>query len=123
MFRIIMEYVPVILVGGILCAIAQYIVDHTKLVSAQMLVIYVISGVVLTALGIYEPIVKFGGSGATVPLTGFGYALVNGTIEAIKEQGFLGIFTGGFTATAGGVCAAIVFGFLASLVSKPQTKM
>ncbi|MCL1802933.1 MAG: SpoVA/SpoVAEb family sporulation membrane protein [Eubacteriaceae bacterium] len=119
----LIEYFKVLLVGGLLCVIAQLIVDHTKVVSAQILVIYVVAGVLLTSMGLYEPIVKYGQSGATVPLTGFGYALAKGTFEAIDEQGFIGIFSGGLSATACGVCAAIGFGFLASLVSKPKAKV
>ena len=117
-----MTYLWVFLVGGTLCIIAQIIVDNTKYVAGQILVMYIVGGVVLTALGLYEPLVELAGSGATVPLTGFGYALVKGTFSAIDEQGFIGIFTGGLTATSAGICAALVFGYLASAVAKPRTK-
>ncbi|MDR2519894.1 MAG: stage V sporulation protein AE [Eubacteriaceae bacterium] len=118
-----MSYLYVFLVGGALCAIAQFIVDHTKLVSAQILVIYVVAGVFLTTFGLYESIVAIGKAGATVPLTGFGYALAKGTFEAVDKDGFLGIFTGGLAATSAGVCAAIGFGYLASLLAKPKSKI
>jgi len=117
------DYMLAMLIGGFLCMLAQIIVDHTKLVSAQILVVYVIAGVVLTALGVYEYVVEWGGAGATTPLTGFGYALATGTFEAIDEQGFIGIFTGGLSATAGGVCAAIGFGYIASLLARPAAKL
>ena len=119
----LIEYAKVLLVGGILCTIAQIIVDHTKMVSAQILVAYVVVGVLLSSIGVYEPIVNFGKAGATVPLTGFGYALAKGTFDAIDKQGFLGIFSGGFSATACGVCAAMGFGFIASLLVRPKAKI
>ena len=120
---IIIDYLPVFITGGIICLIAQILIDNTKLVSAQILVIYITLGVILTAIGIYEPIAEFGKAGATVPLTGFGYSLVKGTISAIHRDGFIGIFTGGFSATAGGIAAAMVFGFFAALLSRAKTKM
>ena len=123
MLDIIMDYLPVFITGGILCLIAQIIIDNTKLVSGQILVIYITLGVILTALGLYEPIVKFGKAGATVPLMGFGYSLVKGTIGAIHQSGFIGIFTGGLMATAAGICAAVSFGFIFALVSRAKTKM
>ena len=123
MLDIIVDYIPVFIVGGMLCLIAQIVIDNTKLVSGQILVIYITLGVILTAIGIYEPIAKFGKAGATVPLTGFGYSLVKGTISAIHKNGFIGIFTGGLTATAGGICAAIVFGFIMALLGRAKTKM
>ncbi|MBR6801160.1 MAG: stage V sporulation protein AE [Eubacteriaceae bacterium] len=118
-----MEYLPVFITGGVLCLIAQIIIDNTKLVSGQVLVIYITLGVILTALGLYEPIVKFGKAGATVPLMGFGYSLVKGTISAVHQSGFLGIFTGGLIATSAGICAAVVFGFIFALISRAKTKM
>ncbi len=117
-----MNYLWAFTVGGILCAIGQLLIDKTKLTPARILVMYVVSGVILTILGIYEPLVKFAGAGARVPLTGFGYALCKGAEKAVKEQGFLGIFTGGLTATAGGIAAAIVFGFVIALIFKPKEK-
>lgn len=115
-----MEYLQAFLTGGILCAIGQILVDKTKLTPARILVAYVVGGVVLTALGIYDHVVKFGGAGATVPLTGFGYALANGAREAVAKNGWTGIFTGGVTAAAGGITAAIVFGYLAALIFSPK---
>ncbi len=110
------------LVGGALCVIGQLFIDLTKLTPARILVTYVVSGVVLGAAGLYEPLVKWAGAGATVPLTGFGYTLSKGVVKAISEQGALGILTGGLTATAGGITAAIVFALLTSLVARPKMK-
>ena len=109
-----MDYVKAFLVGGFLCAIAQVIIDKTKLTPARILVSYVVTGVILGGLGLYEPLVNFAGAGATVPLTGFGYALANGVRKAVEEQGFLGILTGGLAACVGGITAAMVAGLLAS---------
>ena len=117
-----MDYVKAFFVGGILCLIGQVMIDKTKLTPARILVSYVVMGVLLTALGIYQPIVDFAGAGATVPLTGFGYSLAKGVKEAVDENGFLGIFMGGLKATAGGITAAIVGGLLASLVFKAKDK-
>ena len=116
------DYIWVFVIGGILCMIAQIIMDATKLVSGQILVMYIVAGVVLTALGLYEPIVELGKCGATVPLTGFGYSLVNGTIKAIQQDGFIGIFTGGLTATSAGIAAAMVFGFFFAYIGRAKTK-
>ena len=110
------------LVGGALCAIGQLFIDLTKLAPARILVTYVVSGVVLGAAGLYEPLVKWAGAGATVPLTGFGYTLSKGVVKAMSEQGALGILTGGLTATAGGITAAIVFALLTSLVARPKMR-
>lgn len=121
--EIINEYLPVFLVGGALCLIAQIIMDSTKLVSGQILVMYITLGVLLTAIGVYEPLVAYGKAGATVPLTGFGYSLVKGTIAAVEERGLIGVFTGGLSATAAGICAAVVFGYFASLLGKAKTKL
>ena len=110
------------LVGGALCVIGQLFIDLTKLTPARILVTYVVSGVVLGAAGLYEPLVKWAGAGATVPLTGFGYTLSKGVVKAMSEQGALGILTGGLTATAGGITAAIVFALLTSLVARPKMK-
>lgn len=115
-----LDYLCVFLVGGILCAIAQVILDKTKLTMPRILVLYVTLGVFLTAIGIYDKIVEIGKAGARVPLTGFGYALAKGVTKAIDEQGFIGIFTGGLTATAGGIAVAIFLGFLICLVAKSK---
>lgn len=117
-----MDYLYVFITGGILCLIAQIIMDNTTLVSGQILVIYIVAGVILTALGLYEPIVKFGQAGATVPLTGFGYSLVKGTIYAVKQDGLLGVLTGPLTATGGGIAAAIIFGYVFAVIFSPKTK-
>ncbi len=110
------------LVGGGICLIGQILIDYTKLTPARILVSYVVLGVLLTAVGIYEPFVRFAGCGATVPLTGFGYSLAKGVETAVSERGLIGAFTGGLTATAGGIAAAIYFGFTASLFSKSKPK-
>lgn len=110
------------LVGGIFCLIGQILIDKTTLTPARILTGYVVVGVILGALGIYEKIVDFAGAGATVPLTGFGYTLSKGVREAIQEKGFLGIFIGGLKATAGGIAAAISAGLLVSLIFKPRDK-
>lgn len=114
--------VKAFVVGGILCAIGQVLILRTQLTSARILVGYVTAGVILGALGIYKPIIDFAGAGATVPLTGFGYTLAHGAIEAAKEQGVLGAFTGGVTAAAGGIAAAVFFGYIAALIFKPKMK-
>ena len=110
------------LVGGVLCLIGQIFIDRTKLTPARILVGYVVSGVILTALKIYEPIVKFAGAGATVPLTGFGYSLAKGVEKAVEQQGLIGALTGGLTATAAGITAAIISGFVVALLFKPGDK-
>ena len=117
-----MDYVKAFLVGGLLCLIGQILIDKTKLTPARILVSYVVCGVALTGLGLYTHLVDFAGAGATVPLTGFGYCLANGVKEAVESDGFLGIFTGGLKATAGGITAAIVSGLLASLIFKARDK-
>ena len=117
-----MDYLKAFFVGGILCLIGQLLIDKTKLTPARILVSYVVAGVILSAIGIYEPIVEFGGAGATVPLTGFGHCLAKGVREAIEKDGFIGIFTGGLKATAGGITAAITAGLLASLIFKAKDK-
>ncbi len=116
------KYLMVFLIGGGICVIGQLLISLTNMTPARILVLFVTLGVVLTALGLYEPVVKAGGAGATVPLTGFGYALAKGAIEAAKEKGVLGAFMGGITATAGGVAAAILFGYLNALLFRPKTK-
>ena len=117
-----MEYLNAFLVGGIICVLAQILIDKTKMTPARILVLLVVSGVVLTALGIYEPIVKFGGAGATVPLCGFGYLMANGVKEAVAKQGPLGIISGGLTAGAAGISAAVFCGYVAALFTKSQDK-
>ena len=117
-----MEYLKAFIIGGILCAIGQVFIDKTKLTPARILVGFVVGGVILSALGLYEPLVEFAGAGATVPLSGFGHSLAKGVRSAVVEKGFLGIFTGGLSATAAGISAAIVFGFLIALFFKPKDK-
>ena len=120
--ELLLTYLRVFLVGGIFCVIAQILIDRTKLTPARILVTYVVAGVVLGGIGIYEPIVDFAGAGATVPLTGFGYLISKGVKEAVGEQGLLGALTGGLRAAAGGIAAALVFGYLACLISKGKPK-
>ena len=110
------------IVGGLICVIGQILIDKTKLTPARILVIYVTTGTILGGLGIYKYLVDFAGCGATVPLLGFGNNLAKGTIEAVKEMGLLGAFTGGLKASAGGIAAAVFFGYIASLISKPKMK-
>ena len=117
-----MDYVKAFLVGGALCLIGQILIDKTKLTPARILVSYVVAGVVLGGMGIYRYLADFGGAGATVPLTGFGYNLAKGVKEAVDKDGFLGIFTGGLKATAGGITAAVFAGLLASLLFKAKDK-
>lgn len=117
-----MEYLKAFLVGGILCMIGQVLIDKTKLTPARILVSYVVAGVALGALGLYQPIAEFAGAGATVPLTGFGYTLAKGVKEAVEQDGFIGILTGGLKATAGGITAAITAGLLMSVLFKARDK-
>lgn len=117
-----MMYIKAFIVGGILCAIGQIFIDKTKLTPARILVTYVCAGTILTVLGWYEPIVSFAGAGATVPIIGFGYTLGKGVIKGVSESGLLGAFTGGAAAAAGGITAAVFFGYLIALIFKPKTK-
>lgn len=117
-----MDCVKAFLVGGLLCLIGQVLIDKTKLTPARILVSYVVIGVLLGAVGIYKPLVDFAGAGATVPLTGFGYNLAKGVKEAVQQDGFIGIFTGGMKAAAGGITAAILFGSLAGIIFKAKDK-
>ena len=117
-----MMYLKAFLVGGVICAIGQILIDKTKLTPARILVIYVCAGTVLTVLGLYEPIVNFAGAGATVPIVGFGYTLGKGVIKGITESGLLGVFTGGVTAAAAGIAASVFFGYLIALIFKPKAK-
>lgn len=117
-----MDYLNAFICGGILCAIGQILIDKTQLTPARILTGYVVAGVFLQAVGVYEYLVDWGGAGATVPLTGFGYSLAKGVAKAVEEKGALGIITGGLTATAGGIAAAVCFGLLAALIFKPGDK-
>ena len=117
-----MNYLNAFLCGGILCAIGQILIDKTKLTPARILTGYVVAGVILSAVGVYQPIADWGGAGATVPLTGFGHALAKGVSKAVAEKGWLGVLTGGLTATAGGITAAVVFGVVMALIFKPGDK-
>lgn len=117
-----MELLWAFLVGGMICVIGQLLLSLTKLTPARILVGFVVSGVILTALGFYEPLIEFGGAGASVPLTGFGYTLAKGVEKAVVEKGWLGIFTGGFTAAAAGIAAAIFFGYLFALLCRPKVR-
>ena len=117
-----MEFFKAFLIGGLLCVIGQILIDKTKLTPARILVSYVVIGVLLGAIGIYKPLVEFAGAGASVPLTGFGYALAKGVKEAVQQDGFLGIFTGGLKACAGGIAIAIFAGLITSLIFKPRDK-
>ena len=117
-----MDYIKAFFVGGLFCLIGQVLIDKTKLTPARILVSYVIIGVFLSAIGIYESLVEFAGAGASVPLTGFGHIIAKGVKDAIQTDGFIGIFTGGLKASAGGITAAIIAGFLASILFKPMDK-
>ena len=117
-----MDYLKAFLLGGALCAVGQILIDKTKLTPARILVLYVVAGVALGAVGIYQPLAEWGGAGATVPLTGFGYTLANGVKDAVRQDGLLGALTGGLKAAAGGITAAIFFGILAALIFKPKDK-
>jgi len=117
-----MHYINAFIVGGIICTLGQLLISKTKITSARILVLFVSIGAVLTGLGIYEPIVKFGGAGATVPILGFGYNMVKGVMKEIDNSGFIGIFTGGIKSAAAGLSAAVIFGFLASLVFNPKER-
>ena len=119
---IILEYAKAFVVGGLLCVVGQLLIDYTKLTPARILTMYVVAGVILGAVGVYQPLADWAGAGATVPLTGFGNTLAKGVKKAVGESGLLGAFTGGFTAAAGGICAAVFFGLLVSLIFKPSDK-
>ncbi len=120
--EVILALVKAFVVGGLICCVGQTLLMFTGLTSARILVLFVVSGVVLTALGLYKPLVDFAGAGATVPLLGFGYSLATGAIQAVQTEGILGAFTGGIVRTAGGVAAAILFGFMNALIFKPHAK-
>ena len=117
-----LDYLKAFAVGGVLCVIGQLLIDKTKLTPARILTAYVVSGVILGAVGLYQPIADWAGAGATVPLTGFGNTLAMGVKKAVETDGLLGVFTGGFTASAAGICAAVFFGIIIALVFKPKDK-
>ena len=120
--EILLVYLKCFLVGGLLCAVGEALILKTKLTPARILVVYITAGVVLSALGVYGPLVRFAAAGATVPLTGFGHLLAKGVRKAVAEDGLLGAFTGGLTAASGGTAAAVVFGLLTALLFRPQDK-
>lgn len=117
-----MDYLNAFWVGGLICVVGQLLIDKTKLTPARILTAYVVAGVILGAIGLYEPLVEFAGAGATVPLTGFGYTIAKGVKSAVNLEGFLGIFKGSLTAAAAGITAALVFSFLAALVTRSTDK-
>jgi len=117
-----MDYLKAFLVGGALCIIGQLLLDLTKMTPARILVSFVVAGAIASGLGLYGPLVEFAGAGATVPLCGFGHALTQGTMKAVSQNGWLGLFTGGISSTAAGVAAALIFGYLAALFFQPKTK-
>lgn len=118
----LLPYLKCFLVGGALCIIGQILIDRTMLTPARILTIYVVAGVILGAFNVYQPLIDWAGAGATIPLSGFGNNLARGVRDAIAEKGALGIFTGGFTAAAGGLCAALIFGYLAALIFRSKDK-
>lgn len=120
--EMLFEYIKAFAVGGALCVFGQLLIDYTKLTPARILTLYVVLGVVLGAVGVYQPLADWAGAGATVPLTGFGNLLAKGVKKAVVESGLLGAFTGGFTAAAGGICAAVFFGLIVALLFKPGDK-
>jgi len=119
---IFMEYLRAFLVGGAICAVGQLFIDYTKLTPARILTGYVVLGVILSALGLYEPLAEFAGAGASVPLTGFGHTLAKGIKTAVAEKGLLGVFSGGFTASAAGIAAAVFFSLIAALIFHPKNR-
>lgn len=122
MMDIVLTFLKAFVVGGLICCAGQALLMHTALTSARILVLFVVSGVVLTALGVYKPLVDFAGAGATVPLLGFGYALATGAMRAVQSDGLLGAFTGGIINTAAGISAAVIFGLLNALIFSPHMK-
>lgn len=120
--EIFLTYLKVFLTGGVICMIAQFLMDKTNITPARILVLFVTLGVFLTGIGLYEPLVEFGKSGATVPISGFGYSLAKGVISAVDKEGLLGVLTGGITKTAAGIASAIFFGYFFALISKPDIK-
>ena len=120
--EMLFEYIKAFAVGGALCVFGQLMIDYTRLTPARILTLYVVLGVVLGAVGVYQPLADWAGAGATVPLTGFGNLLAKGVKKAVEESGLLGAFTGGFTAAAGGICAAVFFALIVALLFKPGDK-
>lgn len=118
----IQELLKAFIVGGIICAVGQILIDYTKLTPARILTGYVVAGVILSAVGLYKPLADFAGTGATVPLTGFGHLLAEGIRKSVSEDGFLGIFTGGLTSASGGITAAILFGLIAAVIFRQKDK-
>lgn len=118
----LLEYIRVFVVGGLICVVGQILMDRTKLMTGRIMVLFLVMGAFLTAVGVYEPFVEFAGAGATVPIMGFGYALAKGAIEEVSREGLIGVMTGGLKATAAGITAAITFGYLAALLSNPKSK-
>lgn len=119
---IFMQYLKCFIVGGLICVIGQILLDCTKLTNGKIMVLFLVAGAILQAIGVYGPIVEFAGAGATVPISGFGYSLAKGAMEGVTSDGILGAFSGGLTATASGITVAIVFGYLAALVANPKSK-
>ena len=117
-----MDYIKAFFIGGLLCLIGQILIDKTKLTPARILTGYVVTGIILTAIGVYEPVVQYAGAGATVPLLGFGYSMAKGVEKAVAADGLLGAFTGGLSSTAGGIAAAVFFSLIAAFIFKPKTK-
>jgi stage V sporulation protein AE len=122
LMEMFLEYLWAFVIGGVLCVIGQLLIDFTKLTPARILVGYVVAGVIISAVGLYQPLVDFAGCGATVPLTGFGHLLAKGVRQAIGSDGFIGILTGGLTAAAGGIAASVFFGYVVSLFAKPKMR-
>ncbi|OOB79471.1 MAG: stage V sporulation protein AE [Epulopiscium sp. Nuni2H_MBin003] len=118
----VLDYIKAFVVGGGICVIGQILLDRTKLTNGRIMVVFLVSGAILAAFGLYEPIVEFAGAGATVPICGFGYALVKGVIDEVSTEGLFGIMSGGLKATSSGIAAAIVFGYIAALLSNPKSK-
>ena len=121
--ELLLDCLKAFLVGGLICVVGQLLIDYTKLTPARILVAFVVSGVILTAIGVYEPLVEFAGAGATVPLTGFGYSLARGVRAAITEHGLVGALMGGLEATAAGITASVLFGFISALCVRPDDKI
>lgn len=117
-----MDYIKSFIVGGLICVIAQILMDRTKLMTGRIMVIFVVSGAILTGLGLYQPLVDFAGGGATVPIVGFGYSLAKGVMEEVDQAGLIGVLSGGLKASSAGIAAAIAFSYLAALVSSPKAK-
>lgn len=122
MMDLIIQYLKCFIVGGGICVIGQILLDRTKLTNGRIMVLFLILGAILQAIGLYQPIVDFAGAGATVPISGFGYSLAKGAMEEVKSEGLFGAFTGGLRSTASGITVAIFFGYLAALVGNPKSK-